>query len=86
MILKILLALIFGIIYEIINLVRIGTVDNPIAFGFLKILIMITLILSIVSINAFNLRIIRRMKKIIPSIIETAEKVLMTPIKTPKKE
>ena len=63
MILKILLALIFGIIYEIINLLRIGTVDNPIAFGFLKILIMITLILSIVSINAFNLRIIRRMKK-----------------------
>ena len=62
MILKILLALIFGIIYEIINLVRIWTVDNPIAFGFLKILIMITLILSIVSINAFNLRIIRRMK------------------------
>ena len=86
MILKILLALIFGIIYEIINLVRIGTVDNPIAFGFFKILIMITLILSIVSINAFNLRIIRRMKKIIPSIIETAEKVLMTPIKIPKKE
>ena len=45
MILKILLALIFGIIYEIINLVIIGTVDNPIAFGILKILIMITLIL-----------------------------------------
>ena len=86
MILKIFLSLIFWIIYEIINLVRIGTVDNPIAFGFLKILIMITLILSIVSINAFNLRIIRRMKKIIPSIIEIAEKVLMTPIKTPKKE
>ena len=86
MILKILLAPIFGIIYEIINLVIIGTVDNPIAFGFLKILIMITLILSIVSINAFNLRIIRRMKKIIPTIIETAEKVLMTLIKTPKKE
>ena len=63
MILKILLvALIFAIIYEIISQVRIGIVDNPIAFGFLKILIMITLILSIVSINAFNLRIIRRMK------------------------
>ena len=39
MILKILLvALIFAIIYEIISLVRIGIVDNPIAFGFLKIL------------------------------------------------
>ena len=43
-------------------------------------------ILTFCSINAFNLRIIRRMKKIIPSIIEIAEKVLMTPIKTPKKE
>ena len=70
MILKILLALIFAIIYEIINLVRIGIIDNQIAFGFLKILIMITLILSIVSINEFNLRIIRRMKKIIPLIIK----------------
>jgi len=39
MILKILLvALIFAIIYEIISQVRIGIVDNPIAFGFLKIL------------------------------------------------
>ena len=86
MILKILLALIFAIIYEIINLVGIGIIDNPIAFGFLKILIMITLIISIVSINAFNLRLIRRMKKIIPSIIETAEKVLMTLINAQKKE
>ena len=41
---------------------------------------MITLILSIVSINVFN------MKKIITTIIETTEKVLKTQIKIPKKE
>ena len=45
MILIILLVLIIGITYEIINLIRIGTIDNPVAFGFLKSAIFMSLIL-----------------------------------------
>ena len=52
MILKILLLLIIGVFYEIINLIRIGTIDNPVAFGFLKITIFMSLILLINAANS----------------------------------
>ena len=86
MIFKILLFLITAISYEMINLIKIGILDNPIAFGFLKILIFITLIISIISIKSFNLGLIKKITKVIPPIIESAAKALMTPIKSPKKE
>ena len=86
MILKILLLLIIGVFYEIINLIRIGTIDNPVAFGFLKITIFMSLILLINAVNSMNLELLRKVKKIIPPIIETATKVLATPIKSSKKE
>ena len=86
MIFKILLVLITAIFYEMINLFKVGILDNPIAFGFLKILIFLTLLISIISINIFNLGLIKKITKVIPPIIESAAKVLMTPIKSPKKE
>ena len=86
MILKILLVLIIGISYEIINIIRIGTIDNPVTFRFLKIIIFMSLILLINALNALNLELLRKIKKIIPPIIETASKVLTTPIKSSKKE
>ena len=86
MIFKIVLVLITGIFYEMINLFKVGILDNPIAFGFLKILIFMALRISIISINIFNLGLIKKITKVIPPIIESDAKVLMTPIKSPKKE
>ena len=86
MILRILLLLIIGVFYEIINLIRIGTIDNPVAFGFLKITIFMSLILLINAVNSMNLELLRKVKKIIPPIIDTSAKVLATPIKSSKKE
>ena len=85
MITKILLTLISFVFYEIIKLINNGAFDNPIAFGFLKTLILITIILSIILVNTFKLGLIRNIREVIPPILETAAKVLKTPIKSAKK-
>ena len=85
MITKILLTLISIVFYEIIKLINDGAFDNPIAFGFLKTLILITIILSIILVNTFNLGLIKKIREVIPPILETAAKVLKTPIKSAKK-
>ena len=86
MIIKILFALIAIVFYEIVKLINDGAFDNPIVFGFLKILVLITIILSIISINIFNLGVIKKIRKVIPPILETAAKILKTPIKGSKEE
>ena len=74
------------IIAEIIRLLREGIAGHRMAFGILKILILNTAFLAILSINSFYFGIFLRIKKVVPEINKTAAKVLSTPLKTPKKE
>ena len=83
---KILLLILFLIIVEIIHLIKEGIADHKFAFGILKILVLNTIFISLLSIKSFYLGFLIKLKEAIPPIIKTAAKVIMTPIKTPKKE
>ena len=45
-----------------------------------------TIFLLILYVKSFYLNVLLKIKKIIPEIIKSAAKAIMTPIKTPKKE
>ena len=83
---KILLLILFLIIVEIIHLIKEGIADHKLAFGILKILVLNTIFISLLSIKSFYLGFIIKLKEVIPPIIKTAAKVILTPIKTAKKE
>ena len=83
---KILLFLLLLIVAEIYHLIKEGIADHKFAFGILKILVLNTLFLSILSIKSFYIGILLKIKEAIPPIIRSAAKVLITPIKTPKKD
>ena len=63
-----------------------GIADHKFSFGILKILLLNTMIISLLSIKTFYLRFIIKLKEAIPPIIKIATKVIMTQNKTPKKE
>ena len=83
---KILLFLLLLIVAEIYHLIKEGIAEHKFAFGILKILVLNTLFLSILSIKSFYIGILLKIKEAIPPIIRSAAKVLITPIKTPKKD
>jgi len=81
---KILLVLLFFMIAEIYRLFKEGIMDHKFAFGILKVLILNTIFISILSARSFYLGILIKIKEAIPPIIKSAAKALVTPIKTPK--
>ena len=83
---KILLFLLFLMILEIYQLLKEGIADHKFAFGIIKILILNTLFISILSVKSFYMGILLKIKKAIPPIIRTAAKVLKTPTKSPQKD
>ena len=83
---KIFLLFFLLIIAEIYKLIKEGIIQHKYAYGILKILILNTIFLSILAIKSFYIGILVKIKKAIPPILETAAKVLITPIKTPKDE
>ena len=83
---KALLFILFLIVSEIIHLVKEGVAEHKYAFGILKILILNTIFLFVLSIKYFSLGILGKIKEAIPPLIKTATKVILTPIKTPKKK
>ena len=83
---KILLFLLLLIVAEIYHLIKEGIAEHKFAFGILKILVLNTLFLSILSIKSFYIGILLKIKEATPPIIRSAAKVLITPIKTPKKD
>ena len=82
---KILLFLLFLIVAEIYQLFKEGIMEHKYAFGILKILILNTLFIFILSVKSFYLGILIKIKEAIPPLIKSAAKALVTPIKTPKK-
>ena len=80
---KILLFLLFLIVVEIFKLFKEGIIEHKYAFGILKILILNTLFISLLSIKSFYLGILIKIKEAISPISKSA-KVLLTPMKTPK--
>ena len=83
---KILMFIFVLIIAEIIRSLKEGIAGHRMALGILKILILNTAFLVILSINSFYLGIVLRIKKVVPEIIKTAAKVPSTPLKNIKKE
>ncbi len=82
---KVLLLILLLIVTEIYQLLKEGIAEHKFAFGILKILILNTIFLSILSIKSFYLGILVKIKDAIPPIIKTAAKAILTPMKTPKK-
>ena len=83
---KVLLLILLLIVTEIYQLLKEGIAEHKFAFGILKILILNTIFLSILSIKSFYLGILVKIKDVIPPINKTAAKDILTPMKPPKKE
>ena len=81
---KILLGLNLLIIYEMIVLINDGITSHKFGFGLLKILILNTILLGLLFFKISYIEIYGKIKKAINPLIETAKKVLMTPIKSSK--
>ena len=82
---KILLGLNLLIIYEMIDLINDGITSHKFGFGLLKILILNTIfLLGLLFFKISYIEIYGKIKKAINPLIETANKVLMTPIKSSK--
>ena len=86
MVFKILLFILFLIIAEIYKLIREGIIQHKYAYGILKILILNTAFLSILAVKSLYLGILIKIKESIPPILKSAAKVLITPVKSPKRE
>ena len=67
-------------------LIKQGIIEHKFAFGILKIMVLNTIFLLILYVKSFYLNVILKIKKVMPKIIKSADKAIMTPIKTPKKE
>lgn len=83
---KILLFIFLLIVAEVFHLFKEGIVEHKFAFGILKIMLLNILFLVILSVKSFYLDVFLRIKKVMPVIIETAKKAIMTPIKSSKDE
>ena len=83
---KILLFTLFLTVVEIYRLFKEGIMEHKFAFGILKVIILNTNFISILSARSFYLGILIKIKEAIPPIIKTAAKAFATPIKTPKKD
>ena len=83
---KILLFILLLIIAEIVHLIKQGIIEHKFAFGILKIMVLNTIFLLILYVKSFYLNVLLKIKKVMPEIIKSAAKAIMTPIKTPKKE
>ena len=83
---KILLFIFILIIAEIYKLIKEGIIQHKYAYGILKILILNTIFLLILAVKSLYIGILIKIKEAIPPILETAAKVLITPIKKPKNE
>ena len=83
---KVLIFLLFSIVAEITHLLKEGIWEHKYAFGMLKIMILNTIFLMILSIKSFYFGILLKIKEVLPKIIKSAAKAFMTPLKTPKKE
>ena len=71
---------------EIAHLIKQGIIEHKFAFGILKIMVLNTIFLLILYVKSFYLNVLLKIKKVMPEIIKSAAKAIMTPIKTPKKE
>ena len=80
---KIFIAIICLIFYESLDLYLKRIFEHPLAFGILKIIFLNTILLMIVFIKA---NILIKIKESIPSLLKTAAKLILTPVKTPKKD
>ena len=85
MLFKFLFALLALIVLEVINLFKNGIMEHKLAYGILKVIILNTLLISVLALKSFYLNLLIKIKDSVPPIIETAVKILATPIKTPKK-
>ena len=83
---KVLIFILFLIVAEIAHLLKEGIYEHKYALGILKIMILNTIFLTILSIKSFYFGVLLKIKEVMPTIIKSAAKVLMTPLKTPEKE
>ena len=83
---KILLFILLLIVAEVVHLLNEGIVEHKLAFGILKIMILNIIFLVILSVKSFYLNVLIKIKKVMPEIIKSAAKVIMTPIKSSKDE
>jgi len=81
---KVLTGLMLLIAYEMVDLLKDGITNHKYGFGLLKILILNTILLGILLFKISYVAIYGKIKKAINPIIETAKKVLTTPIKSNK--
>ena len=85
MLFKFLFAFLDLIVLEVINLFKNGIMEHKLAYGILKVIILNTLLISVLALKSFYLNLLIKIKEAVPPIIETAVKIISTPIKTPKK-
>ena len=85
MLFKFLFALLALIVLEVINLFKNGIMEHKLAYEILKVIILNTLLISVLALKSFYLNLLIKIKEAVPPIIETAVKIISTPIKTPKK-
>ena len=86
MIFKVLLFILFLIVAEIFQLLKEGIIEHKLTVEILKILILNTAFLTILSVKSFYFGILLKIKEVMPKIIKSAAKILSTPLKTHKKE
>lgn len=85
MLFKCLFALLGLIVLEVINLFKNGIMEHKLAYGILKVIILNTLLISVLALKSFYINLLIKIKEAVPPFIETAVKIISTPIKTPKK-
>ena len=83
---KILLFIHFLILSQIYRLFKEGIMEHKFEFGILKLLILNTIFISILSAISFYLGILIKIKEAIPPIIKKAAKAFATPLKNTKKD
>ena len=83
---KALLFILFLIVAEIFQLLKEGIIEHKLTVEILKILILNTAFLTILTVKSFSFRILLKIKEVMPKIIKSAAKILSTPLKTHKKE
>ena len=78
---KIIIGIILIILYEIMELFKRGILNHPIALGILKIIFLNTILLVLLKKNYLVIK----LKEVLPPILETATKMLCTPLKSKKR-
>ena len=81
---KVLFFILFLIVAEIILLLKEGIIEHKLAVEILKILILNTAFLTILSEKLFYFGILLKIKVVMSKSIKSSAKILSTPLKTPK--